>query len=122
MAAEPRHASPINTSLRFGWMPWRSMPRLFQIDVEFVGPLADQRQFERRAVRVGSRRQAIEFEREALDARRSMLEKFGDRQRPVRRWSLDKQIDRFLVGRDHIHENARFTLALDVENGEWIGV
>src|ERR1700723_4696251 len=108
---------PINTSLRFGWAD------LFQIDIELVGAItSDQRQFERCAVGIGSRRHSIQLESKAFDARRSVLEKFWHRQRPVRCWTLDKQIDRFLIGRDHIDHNGGLALALDVADRERVRV
>src|ERR1700733_8923557 len=64
-----------------------------QIDVELIGAVAaDQRQFEGCSLGVDARRHAIEFKGKALDAGRAMLEKFWNRQSPVRGRAFDKQI------------------------------
>src|ERR1700674_842172 len=95
MNPEPRDSPMCNctSEVRANARPGM-MAKLFQIDIEFVRMVAaDQRQFQRRALRVRARRHAVELKGKTLDPGRAMVEQLWHRQPPVRRRSLDKQVD-----------------------------
>src|SRR5215813_3429900 len=94
-----------------------------QIDIELITSVAaDQGQFQCGAIRVHARRRAVELERETLHSGRGMLDQLRHRQAPIRGRSLDKKINGTVVRRDHVDQHLGFTLALDVADGERIGV